>query len=351
MGSDGGYGEGNGMSGGRLVVFDNLKFMLIALVVIGHFADCYTAEHSSMRSLFLFIYSFHMPLFIFVSGLFVKQMGDSDRLNWNRIISFVAIGFLMKGISAVLTFVSSGWVPFSLLSDGGPAWFMFAIAAYTALVWILRNVRKSYVLVFSVALALLAGYDASVGDFLYLSRILVFFPFFWAGYCLSPAQVDGFTAKRGVRIVSAVALGVAVAVCILFISEVYGIRPFFTGRNSYEACGVDCAIVFRALAYCASAVMCVAVMAFTPRRRIPLVSAFGPRTLQVYVWHGTALTLLGMTGVQAAIEPLFGGFGFLLFTALAVPVAFILSLAPFGVPLRPFLKIGAVDGGLKGAKA
>lgn len=152
------------MSGGRLVVFDNLKFMLIALVVIGHFADCYTAQHASMRALFLFIYSFHMPLFIFVSGLFVKEMGADARLNWNRIISFIALGFLMKAISAVLAFISSGWVPFSLLSDGGPAWFMFAIAAYTAFAWILRGVRKDFVLVFSVALALLAGYDSSVGD-------------------------------------------------------------------------------------------------------------------------------------------------------------------------------------------
>lgn len=313
------------MSGGRLVVFDNLKFMLIALVVIGHFADCYTAQHASMRALFLFIYSFHMPLFIFVSGLFVKEMGADARLNWNRIISFIALGFLMKAISAVLAFISSGWVPFSLLSDGGPAWFMFAIAAYTAFAWILRGVRKDFVLVFSVALALLAGYDSSVGDYLYLSRIIVFFPFFWAGYCLSPAQADRFTARRDVRIVSAVVIAAAAVVCVLLISEIYAIRWFFTGRNSYEACGVDYAIAFRALAYCISAAMCVAVMALTPRRRIPLASAFGPRTLQVYVWHGTALTLLGVTGAQAAIEASFGSFGFLVFVALAIPVALLLS--------------------------
>lgn len=114
---------------------------------------------------------------------------------------------------------------------------------------------------------------------------------------------------------------------------------FFTGRNSYEACGVDYAIAFRALAYCISAAMCVAVMALTPRRRIPLASAFGPRTLQVYVWHGTALTLLGVTGAQAAIEASFGSFGFLVFVALAIPVALLLSAKPFGVPLKPFLSI------------
>ena len=57
----------------HIALWDNLKFLLILLVVVGHFADFFTAESNSFRALFLFIYSFHMPMFFFVSGWFFKS--------------------------------------------------------------------------------------------------------------------------------------------------------------------------------------------------------------------------------------------------------------------------------------
>ena len=54
----------------RIVLWDNLKFILITLVVIGHLADEFTAKSDVYKSVFLFIYTFHMPLFILISGLF-----------------------------------------------------------------------------------------------------------------------------------------------------------------------------------------------------------------------------------------------------------------------------------------
>lgn len=57
----------------HIALWDNLKFLLILLVVVGHFADFFTAESNSFRALFLFIYSFHMPMFFFISGLFFSE--------------------------------------------------------------------------------------------------------------------------------------------------------------------------------------------------------------------------------------------------------------------------------------
>ena len=54
---------------------DNAKFVLILLVCLGHFSRVVvvTADSPAMRSLFLFIYAFHMPLFFFLSGLFARR--------------------------------------------------------------------------------------------------------------------------------------------------------------------------------------------------------------------------------------------------------------------------------------
>ena len=64
---------------GRVSLWDNLKFMAIVLVVVGHFADYLTETSMVSRSIRLFIYAFHMPLFFFVSGYLV----DLKRKEWN----------------------------------------------------------------------------------------------------------------------------------------------------------------------------------------------------------------------------------------------------------------------------
>lgn len=51
----------------RLLYWDTLKGFLIILVVFGH---CGTAVGDNMLSV---VYSFHMPLFILISGFFSKR--------------------------------------------------------------------------------------------------------------------------------------------------------------------------------------------------------------------------------------------------------------------------------------
>lgn len=74
-------------NGERDETFDVLKGLAILLVIIGH------CEIGALHS---FIYSFHVPLFFFVSGYFLKQrpVRDEVRLNFKRLIipyAFTAI--------------------------------------------------------------------------------------------------------------------------------------------------------------------------------------------------------------------------------------------------------------------
>lgn len=56
----------------RLPYLDNIKGLLIILVVIGH-AIQYCLPTYEMNIAFRFIYSFHMPLFFFVSGYLANR--------------------------------------------------------------------------------------------------------------------------------------------------------------------------------------------------------------------------------------------------------------------------------------
>ena len=51
---------------------DNLKCLLIFSVVFGHMLELFMGKNSPERVIYLVIYSFHMPLFAFVSGVFAR---------------------------------------------------------------------------------------------------------------------------------------------------------------------------------------------------------------------------------------------------------------------------------------
>lgn len=57
----------------RSPYWDTLKGLLILLVILGH---CGTALSDGLLSV---IYSFHMPLFVFISGYFSKKTASYKR--------------------------------------------------------------------------------------------------------------------------------------------------------------------------------------------------------------------------------------------------------------------------------
>ena len=176
----------------RIALWDNLKFFLVTCVVIGHFADQFTDVSKIYDSIFLFIYSFHIPLFIFIAGLMFKNKNITAKA-----IFFISIGFAYKIISAIAErLLGTVKVEFFLLWDGGLSWFMFALAAYIVILKIIEKQNKEYILVFSIVLACFVGYDPGIGDFLYLSRIIIFFPFFLSGVLLQNFDIVSFKDKN-----------------------------------------------------------------------------------------------------------------------------------------------------------
>ena len=53
----------------RIALFDNIKGLLIILVVAGHMMQPIHNDNPTLSTTFDIIYLFHMPLFVFMSGL------------------------------------------------------------------------------------------------------------------------------------------------------------------------------------------------------------------------------------------------------------------------------------------
>lgn len=72
----------------RDTYWDSLKFVLIFLVVLGHMIEPYITSSKVILAVYNFIYLFHMPLFVFVSGRFSvmkeRPTGTAFRINLCR---------------------------------------------------------------------------------------------------------------------------------------------------------------------------------------------------------------------------------------------------------------------------
>ena len=318
----------------RLFIFDNAKFVLITLVVIGHLLDVCAMDHRMAKAAFVFIYSFHMPLFIFISGLFVNRDKLVAAKARDRILLFVVLGFIAKFISKIVPALFGKPLSFSLLSDGGIPWFMFAMAAFCTLAYLFRNANQFVILGVSVVLSLYVGYDNSVGDFLYLSRIIVFFPFFWLGVMLKPEKIAELVHKPPLRVVGIVLVIAIAAFCILQTSIAYDYRGLFTGRNCYESISSieNCGWVNRLIAYLVSVIMCFGVLCAIPHSRVPFVSIAGQRTIQIYLLHFPLIRLLQYTGCLALMIGL--PHGWVLCFPIGVAISALLSVRWLEIPFK-----------------
>lgn len=266
----------------RISYWDNLKFLLILFVVMGHFIDPHTETNNYAKQIFLFIYCFHMPLFLFVSGVFY----NSRNLR-SKILFLVCTGFLLKILNLISNTLLRDMAPkISLLRDTSTPWYLFALAVFMLLRYLIRDKNKWFFLGFSVLMGCVSGYDSSVGDYLYLSRIIVFFPFYLAG-----SMVDRNQFTERIKCNYTAYLGAVSVLLLLFyfchyrLGEVYIYRHLLTGRNPFTERIISYGFMARLGCYVVSTCVGLSFMILTPQKHLPLISEWGSNTLNVLFWH------------------------------------------------------------------
>ncbi len=323
----------------RIYKFDNIKLLAILLVVIGHFIEPYTDKSDFFQSGFIFIYSFHMPLFIFISGLFLKEFKREDKFPILKVAYYLVLGFLLKFLQFGVKTLFGDKTSLKLLGGQTVEWFLFVMAMYVVTAFLLKRVNKTVVLILSLTLGLAIGFFPVTDEF-YLSRYLVFMPFFFAGYYLTPDKVREFTHKLNVKLTSLAFLIIYFVMCFRQREIIYPFRKLFTGRNPYELVKIaGCSFYHRLLCYGISAVLVIAVVSCIPNKKVPVLSHMGENTLGVYFWHKIAIFLMTDFGFFKLIEGLGDPMWKLLLLTSAIILTLILSLDFFSYPLKAILKL------------
>ena len=269
----------------RTQKWDIIKFLLMFTVVLGHFIDYHAEDSQVMASAFLFIYSFHMPLFIFVAGLFSKRMVNERR--WDKMLGYLVLYFFTKICVFLYELIFKYETDFRLFGETGLAWYMFAMFAFSVITVGTSRYKPQYVFIASLLLSLFAGYDSEINHTLVLSRIIVFYPFYYAGYCLDPKKIEKFSHGILKKIAAFIIIG-AIAAVAFGIPSVYCVRPMFTGQHPYTSLGAGESFGFliRLACYAVSALGCISLVVLAPDRIRPrFIAKCGQYTLPVYIFH------------------------------------------------------------------
>lgn len=325
----------------RIQKWDIMKFFLIFLVVVGHMADLYVKDSGAMKALFMAIYTFHMPLFIFVSGLFAKRTVNEKKKD--RIFGYLVLYIVIKFILWIYSAFRYGNVKFSVLSEGGLPWFMFVLFAYSLITIAIKDFSPKFILPFSILLACLSGYDSEIGTFLSVARIIAFYPYYYLGYILDVKKIEEHCKKPAAKTAAVIIMAALIVTAVFFGERLYWLRPLLTGVNPFSTLGT-CAkfgFLFRLGNYAVSALVSYAVIVLTPDRTPRgILAKLGKRTLPVYALHYIVMYILyynfNFRDLLQSIAPAWDEW---LAVLLSVPITLICSLGIFD---RFFNKISAV---------
>lgn len=107
-----------------------MKLILIIFVIFGHLLEHFKWKDLETSRLYLIIYTFHMPLFIFLSGLFAKF---SKKKMFTLIFTYAVFQVLYRSYDLYLfnpnkELIYNYTMPYWLL------WYLFTIALYTLII-------------------------------------------------------------------------------------------------------------------------------------------------------------------------------------------------------------------------
>ncbi|WP_430790083.1 acyltransferase family protein [Virgibacillus flavescens] len=266
----------------RTAYFDNAKITLIFLVVFGHLIQPFTGGSHGINTLYTWIYTFHMPAFIFLAGFFAKGSGNKKyimNLAKKLLLPYLIFQILYSGYYFYLG--HNDWQT-GIFYPHWSLWFLFSLFSWHLLLYFFKKMPAVLSMSVAVAIGLVVGYFGDIGHTFSLSRTFVFFPFFLVGYWLTKEHVM-ILKRKSVRLV-ALAIMTTVAATIFFAPDFNS--DWLLASKSYVDLGLpETGIAARILVYVTATIMAMSVLAWIPTRE-NMFTKFGTQTLYVYLLHG-----------------------------------------------------------------
>lgn len=140
--------------------FDFIKGVLIFLVVWGHCIHFFVDGDYLLDPFYIWIYSFHMPLFIFVSGYFATRTVNGDIVTcimtrWHRLFLPALIWTIIRFFSVNIRTVEELGLLQSVYNSFRGIWFLYCLFALYVIACLAFKSKYKYTI---LVLAVIIGY-------------------------------------------------------------------------------------------------------------------------------------------------------------------------------------------------
>lgn len=280
----------------RIAIWDNLKFLLIILVVFGHYALQIMHNSAILNGLYISTYLFHMPLFIFVTGMFSKRTVNEK--NVKKVLPYLTCFFVTTWI-LYITKLFLKWNPsFELFSPIALPWYLMSMFFMFLITMVIKDCKPQYVMTLSLIIGVLVGFCKTDNPDLFTwMRTLIFYPFFYLGYTLDADWVEKVTNKLYLKISAVIFFIVINVLAFSFPKEAGKLSNLFTARHTYDELGkfANDGWLYRILVYALSFAAIFLLISLIPRKRIKGFTVYGERTLGIYMFHYVIIYILVYT--------------------------------------------------------
>lgn len=262
--------------------FDNAKFLAILLVAIGHSIVGLRPNVPAAGALYYFVYMFHMPLFIVITGYFSRNFTFSGN-KARKLITNLGVPYVVFEFAYSVMEWRTGNDPFrlSLLDPAYLTWFMLALFLWRLSTPVWQQIRWSLPL--SVVIALIS-YTGPLSSQLDMHRVFGLAPFYVLGLCLRKEHFE-YLRRQWVRVAGAVTLLVTFLAMFYVKDHMNYLWLFWQFSNN----GLDVDEITGTLGHLAmmvaGAILVFAFLALVPRRR-SWYTALGTTTIYAYLLHG-----------------------------------------------------------------
>ena len=296
----------------RNYLIDNSKGLLIFLVVLGHSLEFIRKDYEVARLLYVFIYEFHMPVFVFISGYLSKNVEKGRR---NAVRNFLTPFLLFNIIWNLITLVGPLFLrgeftelpseqAFSFFTPGWALWYIFAMFLWKILLPDLLKFKNIFIL--SIIAGIFVKLSGEFGSYMALSRPITFAPFFLAGYYSSEEKLKRFRKFTRFNILNKVPsiliLIIGVLIALIFVNYSNIADEFFWADRSYSNFNIEIftGILLYIAVYIIGFAFVYVFINFMPENQ-RFLSKIGKNTLSVYFLNTYFIgSILGLTRLMSS---------------------------------------------------
>ena len=320
--------------------FDNAKAILIVAVVVGHLANgIFSTSTPWVVALQKYIYIFHMPVFMVISGRFAKKR--IDRGDWITVINKLIVPYVVLQTLMLLLCSGMKYSDMSTFSYFKPLfglWYFFTIAIYSLISPYIVKCKWAFPI--SLIVGLGVGFLPHVffGGF---HRIFCFYPFFLFGYYTYGKSFD-FCKKIWFRIISGAILFVTGLLVLKYNKEICFELLCMNKTYEFIAKDVDTTIIgaflMNVARYLVGFLCFFFIMGVTPVKKT-FFSYVGTYSSYVYALHLFFIVFLRAVDADYDIlRVLTNKWLLLAYCFSGIPIAFILASKPVRKATRFFVE-------------